>query len=295
MTQRDESAQGAQHVLEYGTDSRRAVESALARFFADRRFIAAFVLLVLAAGGLNLTVRVLKLNFRKLPVPMAMKFDAALPADLALDNRWVQIAKEKFVDPDFLRSLGTDEYLYCAYVNAMLIGEAPGDLKDRIKTMDLPQQREQEQMYRRKNGAAVIGLGLTYYTGKGDTVAHIPERCYLGGGYDEIGNHEAAWPLRDAQGRVYRTLKVKTLTFRNPEGAVRHVAYFFHVNGRYEHEATNVRLTLANLFERRGYYAKVEVSCESPDKAKAEESLQEFLGLALPEIEEALPEWDKAR
>ena len=37
---------------------------------------------------------------------------------------------------------------------------------------------------RPKNPKAVVNLGLTYYTGLVDTVAHIPDRCYIADGYE---------------------------------------------------------------------------------------------------------------
>jgi hypothetical protein len=86
---------------------------------------------------------------------------------------------------------------------------------------------------------------------------------------------------------------VRCLRFINPDTkTVRHVTYFFQVNGRYEKNSLAVREVLSNLFERRAYYAKVELSCEDPREYSAQESVRDFLDAALPYIEQALPDWD---
>jgi hypothetical protein len=35
-----------------------------------------------------------------------------------------------------------------------------------------------------KHPAGVINLAVTYYTGLVDTVAHVPDRCYVADGYE---------------------------------------------------------------------------------------------------------------
>ncbi len=78
---------------------------------------------------------------------------------------------------------------------------------------------------------------------------------------------------------------------------VNRVAYFFHVNGDYEHDAiTGVRKRLQNLFETHAYFAKIEIGTFGPEgdvgQERALEDMEDFLGQALPEIEMILPDWD---
>src|SRR5205085_6651289 len=88
----------------------------------------------------------------------------------------------------------------------------------------------------------------------------------------------------------------------------RHVAYFFHCNGGYEPNPVAVRVKLQNLFERHGYYAKVELMADDPARAstatpseiearraasaeKAKAAMADLLTQAMPAVERCLPDW----
>ena len=86
----------------------------------------------------------------------------------------------------------------------------------------------------------------------------------------------------------------------------RHVAYFFHCNGGYEPNPVAVRVKLQNLFERHGYYAKVELMADEFARAvsgpaaeakraesakKVQAAMADLLTAALPEVERCLPDW----
>src|SRR4029453_14047019 len=84
----------------------------------------------------------------------------------------------------------------------------------------------------------------------------------------------------------------------------RNVAYFFHCNGEYEPSSIGVRGKLQNLFERHGYFAKVELMTDAPGRQRARpraneeegpqksiEAMTDLLTVALPEIERCLPDW----
>jgi hypothetical protein len=73
------------------------------------------------------------------------------------------------------------------------------------------------------------------------------------------------------------------------------VAYFFHVNGHFESSPLGVRRSLQNLFEKHGYYAKVEVLTIVDDPKRSAEVMRDFLASALPEIERTLPDWQAVR
>jgi hypothetical protein len=89
---------------------------------------------------------------------------------------------------------------------------------------------------------------------------------------------------------------VRRLTFENVTGNhlhKSHVAYFFHVNGRYEHDSLGVRTQLQDLWNKHGYYAKVEMRMDTPqsEDPAAWAAMRDFLSGGLKPIEAALPDW----
>jgi hypothetical protein len=84
----------------------------------------------------------------------------------------------------------------------------------------------------------------------------------------------------------------------------RNVGYTFHCNGSYANGPFDVRLRLQNLRERYGYYAKVELMTaaslntaiesgpiEVNNRDESMVAMEDFLAVALPEIEKCLPDW----
>src|SRR5207302_10105380 len=134
-----------------------------------------------------------------------------------------------------------------------------------------------------------------YYTGKADTVAHIPERCYTADGYEPTDAKDEKWDLRSKHTPDGK-LDVRYISFEDQAGTQRvqkNVAYLFHVNGRYTSDPKEVRLALQNLLRKYGYYAKVEVMIQEKDRDEAGDAMKSFLALALPEVEKCLPDWSK--
>jgi len=261
-------------------------------------FLAVVIILALAAVGLNGSVGLLRLHFKKEPVPMQQKFSQAIPPII---DDWVEIAREESLPADMLQALDTNEFLFTNFVNAGKLNRTPEGLRREAAGMTLPRQKELLSELARKNPPAVLRVSLTYYTGKADTVAHIPERCYVGDGFDTVNSRNETWPLGRGLGGVESTplpqeLRVRFITFEGERDNIpRHVAYFFHVNGRYEADSLAVRAQLQNLFARYGYYAKVELMCIADNRSVADvkQSMQDFLRSALPRIEAALPLWSR--
>jgi hypothetical protein len=163
---------------------------------------------------------------------------------------------------------------------------------------------------RNKNNNAVLTVAVTYYTGKVDTVPHVPERCYVADGFQPQVFDKRDWALGTLANGQARTVPVRFIDFEDQtsRGAQnRCVGYFFHANGKYEEDPDVVRVRLQNLLERYAYFAKIEVmtllpprpgtaandSLKNKDRANAEAAMQNFLTSALPEIEKLLPDWEK--
>ena len=144
---------------------------------------------------------------------------------------------------------------------------------------------------------AIMNMAVTYYTGKADTVAHIPDRCYIADGYEPT---EYKYPEWDVHAKLANdgdgVIKVRSIVFDDATGVAskvqKNVAYFFHTNGHYTDDPTKVRIALQNLTQKYGYYAKVELMTIDPNHDVAEQAMQDFLIVAIKPIEETLPNWN---
>jgi hypothetical protein len=155
----------------------------------------------------------------------------------------------------------------------------------------------------RDHSGDIMHLGLTYYTGLVDTVAHIPDRCYIADGYEPNSYTVPTLNLGPDAAGNYFPLPVRLISFDDATGNNRVskcVAYVFHTNGHYESDPLGVRRTLENLSERYGYYAKIEMmmllpSVNDSDVATASNGMTEFLTAARPEIEACFPDWSQLK
>jgi hypothetical protein len=140
-------------------------------------------------------------------------------------------------------------------------------------------------------------LFVTYYSGQPDQVPHVPEECFLGGGYQQLGADEKTVHIS----QMGVDVPVRVLTFRKDSAIAADwsptVVYLFSVNGRFVDSRDAVRLYLSNPFERFGYFSKVEVTFGRPGEGpkgslvvlKAAESL---LDKVLPVlVKDHWPDW----
>ena len=161
-------------------DSHGRIGAAIKRMMKQPSFVVAFVVLLLAAVSLNATTQFLQLHFKKLPVPLAQSLET-IPTTV---GSWVNVMKDQLSD-DVQQELGTEKYIMRCYVDTSVVSK--DDLlafegKDNVGRMvELGKLRDK---YHRTIDSAIISFAVTYYTGKADTVAHIPERCYTADGYE---------------------------------------------------------------------------------------------------------------
>jgi hypothetical protein len=258
------------------------------RPFRHTTFLIAAAVLLAAAIGLNGSVQFLQLHFKKESVPLRVSFTDPKAMPLVI-GPWVQVAREDTLDADMLASLATNEFLFCYYVNSTALGLTPHDVQKMMEGKNVQEQKIILGQLQRRKPTAVLQFTLAYYTGKADTVAHIPERCYVGDGFDPINPATEKWQVGD------RNLEVRHITFENQTGqrGLYNVAYFFHTNGHFESDSLRVRATLQNLFARYGYYSKAELMCISSDRNASQQAMADFLNKALPPFEAALPDWSK--
>lgn len=257
--------------------------------FRNRGFVIVLTIMFVAALGLNTAVRAMNLHFRKEPVTLRHELDQ-LPSRL---GPWLKVTDTR-LGAEIEHTLGTKNYISRVYLDTRRLKP---DTLAKIEAMP-PAEREQRagDVAMRDDPAAMIYLHCAYYTGMVDTVAHVPERCMVGGGFNPENPGVITLPaFKDVPDRS-PGLNLKYTEYRNrarPGEPKRNVAYFFQVNGKYEHDSiSGVRLRLQNIFEKYGYYAKVELATFLGDDTKAAQAtMTDFLTFAMPEIERCLPDW----
>jgi hypothetical protein len=262
-------------------------------------FMVAFLVLLIAAVGLNAATQFLKLHYKKLSVPLAAPLDT-IPIQL---GDWICVSKDELND-EMIQNLATEHYIFRDYVNLKTLGLTKDSPE--ITQFDNKSAKERKQLLGRLRGdprfvaaapRAIMNMAVTYYTGKADTVAHIPDRCYVADGYEPTEHTYPEWNVNARlANRGDGVIEVNSIVFDDSTGvashALKNVAYFFHTNGHYTNDPTQVRIALQNLFEKYGYYAKVELMTIDPNHQVAEEAMQEFLTQAIKPIEETLPNWN---
>jgi len=256
------------------------------RAFRQPAFLLATVLLLAAAIGLNTAVARLQVHFKKLPLPLAHDL-TTIPKQF---GNWVQVSVDQPLDAELQQELGTDKYIFRDYIDTSIFTDPAvvAGFADKNKV-------EEERMLAElvaQHPEGVINADVTYYTGLVDTVAHIPDRCYIASGYEPTDYTEPVWDLGPG-----KRIGVRFINFEDQTGSAmsaKNVAYFFHVNGHYQSDPEMVRATLQNLLVKYGYYAKVELMTEMTDQNRSALVMQDFLRQALPSIEATLPDWNKA-
>jgi hypothetical protein len=287
--------------------------TAVKRSLKHPGFVLVAGILLIGALGLNAATSFLNLFFRKEALPLRGELSTFTKKDL---NGWVWVPEEQTLDPDTAHALGTDRYIMCTFIDTMTPGPGGSPVASRKDVEALanlkPEQRAAKVFeYRVKNTYSVINVAITYYTGKVDTVPHVPDRCYVADGFQPTEYQEASWLLGRYENGADRSVPVRFIDFEDqtPRGQQnRCVGYFFQANGQYLSDPNQVRFKLQDLRTRYAYFAKIEVmtilplrpgtTSEDPmrqkDRGQAAKAMQKFLEAALPEIEKVLPDWERA-
>lgn len=297
-----------------GATPRSGIGLAVRHLLGNRAYLVTAGLLLLAAVGLHGATQKLQLHFRKQAVPLRADV-RSLPERL---GPWVQVSIDQPLSPDIEEVLGTSDYIFRNYVDSRRVSEAEiAGFRD----LNINERAQRLARIAMRDPQAVMYLSFTYYTGMVDTVAHIPDRCFIADGFQPTAFDAPRWPIPgfvidedgyhvgedgyrltepDARGGDDAGLPVRFINFEDQDlrtrtASSRSVTYFFSVNGRYEANPIGVRKTLQNLFERHGYYAKVELMTLHRDPAVSAAMKRDFLEHALPELEKILPDWAAVR
>lgn len=271
---------------------------AIRQTLAQPTFVVAALLLATSAITLNGAVGFLRLHFKKVAVPLAVKsLKQGMPATLG--SHWVQISKDQPLDPQMEEVLATPEYVFRDYADTRIISHE--DI-ERLSNATGAEYSALMTQHEQRHPQAFIRLGVTYYTGMVDTVAHVPERCYVADGFEAPEYRDLERTVGAYSDGRPRTVPLRFIVFEDQTGTQRvsrNVGYLFHVNGVYECDSLKVRARLQNLRERYGYYAKLEMMTQAPayksqDNSARDDSIAamtDFLSAALPALEKCLPDW----
>lgn len=186
-----------------------------------------------AAAGLEYGARRFDLHLTKRPVPLRSPLRSLARSKIEpyrfVDNR--------ILPPEMVEELGTNEYIHWV-------------LEDTSQNVNDPTR--------------VVSLFVSYYTGQPDPVPHVPDVCYLGGGYQQVsaGNYGLAVPELERFG-LDADVPFRAVTFGKPGllGTVSTtVCYTFSANGALIASRNLIRLRLGNWSERYAYFSKVEAT-----------------------------------
>lgn len=195
-------------------------------------FVCCVAVLVLSSTGMSVMIKALGGYLVKEPMPLRKSFDkldeqALLPYEI--------VAKRRIENEDILKALGTEDYIQWI-----------------LRDPDLPDGL----------GSKGFMLFLTYYR-LPDRVPHVPEECYMGGGFQRLATDSLAIPMNP---QASAPVPARYLMFGNTQadlgaGASQvPVVYLFRVNGQYAGNRDEARMILnQNLFGRASYFSKVEL------------------------------------
>jgi len=243
------------------------------RVYLQPAFLICVLVLAVAGAGMSVTMKKLGIVFKKEPLPLKKSLEGLDERDL---SPYKVVSKQKISNPDTLKAMGTEDYIQWIMEDT---GQSAGSpVKECL-------------------------LFITYYQ-LPDRVPHVPEECWSGGGYQQLGSESVTFEINNDAGFV-TDVPAKYLVFGPKKTSLWRSGeripnlYFFKVNGQYAGSRQEARITLnKNLFGRESYFCKVELvfnrSSITPSKEQAVAASEKLLTVILPILEqEHWPDWKK--
>ena len=252
--------------------------------------VVASVLLV-ASAGQSSVLAITRTVLFKHPLPLRHQLVQIPPKA----GTWEKRGEDRQLKPAEQEALGTKKYLTRIYEDTSWPEDKPG---------------------RRAR------IHVAYYTGKPETVPHVPERCFVAGGVRPIGTQVTALDLEGpafqqkdrhlvAQSKLHRgqvhipARRIRATMFKYEQkrrglmplpgdrsGPASNVLYFFAANGQFLPTATDVRKLGWDPSDKYAYYCKIEVQFFGlSDRDMARQRAADLLSELLPEIMACLPDW----
>jgi hypothetical protein len=124
-------------------------------------FFVVIVVLAACAVGFGRAIDAYGIHLRKLPIePPGDRMLVAIPPET---ESWVRVGADEILDAEVMETLGTENSVSRVYVEK-----------------NPPEGREPH----------AVNFHAAYYTGMIDTVPHVPERCFVGGGLQKASASE---------------------------------------------------------------------------------------------------------
>ncbi len=236
------------------------------RVYFEPAFLICVVVLATAGAGMSAAIKGFGVYLKKEPLPLKKSLDLIDENDLA---SYRVISKHKIENEEIIAALGTQDYIQWI-------------LED-------------------KSTAGKFMLFITYYR-LPDRVPHVPEECYVGGGFQRLASDGVTLGLSNNAG-IKRKLGAKYLVFGSAKadpwrkGEKFPVLYLFRVNGEYASSREEVRIVLnKNLFGKYSYFCKVELVFNQmlipPKKEQVIKAGEKLLNVILPVLEtKHWPNW----
>lgn len=145
---------------------------------------------------------------------------------------------------------------------------------------------------RKPPGHGYWSLDVYYYTGGKERVPHIPDVCLQAGGSELLGTDVMKFPADPNLASPWNgPVEYCRTSYQRPRDNRRFAVYYtFSLNGQPEADREIVRLKLSSLFQRYGYFGKIQFGpFFAYGTEQTEDDAQEFMKYALPAVLETLP------
>jgi hypothetical protein len=254
------------------------------RVFESPSFLAATLFLAIAATGWSVTIRWMGMVLAKADVPLIKSLDE-LP-----------------------ESFG-DRFVLAREVNTSEIRDGKELMtKDVEETLGTPYHISwyYRDVYRSSAEASLlVRVHVAYYTNLLDPVPHVPDTCYVAGGFRSKGKPvDVAWRLPNlpAEWQSWKDVLIRQASFvrtgRDGKEMEATVFYVFSVNCEPVRDRLEVRGILANPWTKYCYYAKIELTVIGNALPAVEEQAKEceaFLAAAAPTLLKHFPSAEDIR
>lgn len=269
------------------------------RGMREPAFVVASLVLASGAAGLYFAIESANIYLTKLEIyPRSDLTVMSLPVET---TNWIRVGTDQIETVEIIDELGTDEYLTRSYA-----------------------EKNSEDGKRPR----IVQLHIAYYTGMIDTVPHVPDRCFVGGGFREGGKvksvpiklDDSTWKLTENvreswKGQVF-TMKAsneygetggaRVTLPRNPHDITMramdfiddrskqtlYAGYFFIANGGTVERAEGVRMLAFDLSDDYAYYLKVQITSLTVDSLEElGEVASSLLNDLIGDIMYCLPDW----